>query len=152
MTIFGCLAYINMKRLHSRVRPIENIIVGNHGVARIHRRDRELLSMLLAEVIVYIVATLLYPFILLETSTTNLMGIDKSLPQIQIENFILFMASYFVTFNHAAPFYIYFITSQAFRRDFNQLMNRSWRRIMRRPEVTTSQATARTPFQAETRF
>jgi len=152
MAIFGCLAYFNMKRLHSRVRPIANVIVGSHGDVRIHRRDRELLSMLLAEIIVYIVATLLYPFILLEASITNLMAINKSLQQIQIENFILFIASYLVTFNHAAPFYIYFITSQAFPRDINQLVNRSWRRIMRRPEVTMSQVTARTPLQAETRF
>jgi hypothetical protein len=109
--------------------------------------------MLLAEVIVYIVATLLYPFILLEASLTNIMAINKSLEQVQIENFILFIASYLVTLNHAAPFYIYFITSQAFRRDVNQLMNKSWRRIMRRPEVTVeTRVTARTPFQGEAHF
>jgi hypothetical protein len=150
MIIFGSLAYFNMKRLHARVRPVENVIVGNRNNVRIHRRDRELLSMLLSEIIIYIVATLLYPFILLEASITNLMSIEKSLQQIQIENFVLFIASFLVTLNHAAPFYIYLITSQAFRRDFNQLVNKSWRRIIRRPEVTMSQMTGRTPLQAET--
>jgi hypothetical protein len=74
--------------------------------------------MLLAEVTIYVVTTLLYPFILLETSVTNRTAVDKSRQQIQIETFILFFAFYLVTLNHAAPFYIYFLTSQAFRREY----------------------------------
>ena len=157
MAIFGSLAYLNMKRLHSRVQPVENVLAGNRhrhrrGNGRLQRYDRELLSMLLAEVIVYIVATLLYPFILLETSITNLMVVDKSRQQIQIETFILFIASYLVTLNHAAPFYIYFLTSQAFRRDVKQLVNKSWHFITRRPDVTVTQPTGRTPVQAGNPF
>jgi hypothetical protein len=156
MAIFGSLAYLNMRRLHSRVQPVQNVIAGNqrgrHRNGRIQRYDRELLSMLLAEVIVYVVTTLLYPFILLETSITNLMAVDKSRQQIQIETFILFVASYLVTLNHAAPFYIYFLTSQAFCRDVKQLVNKSWRFITRRPAATVTQASARTPLHAEILF
>jgi hypothetical protein len=155
MAIFGSLAYLNMRRLHSRVQPVENVIAGNQRRrrnGRIQRYDRELLSMLLAEVIVYVVTTLLYPFILLETSITNLMAVDKSRQQIQIETFILFVASYLVTLNHAAPFYIYFLTSQAFCRDVKQLLNKSWRFITRRPDATVTQASARTPLHAEILF
>lgn len=152
MAVFGSLAYLNMKRIRSRVRPTGNIVVGSRRHGRIQRYDRELLGMLLAEVVVYITTTLLYPFILLEASITNLMSIDKSLQQIQIENFVLFIASFLVTLNHAAPFYIYFLTSQAFRRDIKQLANKSWRFIARRIDVTVTQVTGRTPLQGETPF
>ena len=153
MAIFGSLAYLNMKRIRSRVRPAGNIaVVASRRHGRIQRYDRELLSMLLAEVIVYTTTTLLYPFILLETSITNIMSIDKSLQQMQIETFILFIASFLVTLNHAAPFYIYFLSSQAFRRDIKQLANKSWRFITRRIDVTVTQVTGRTPLQGETPF
>ena len=44
MIIFGLLAYFNMKKLHSRLRPMENAMVDFHGFVRIHQRDREIVE------------------------------------------------------------------------------------------------------------
>jgi len=78
MIICAFLTYRNMKRLHARVQPIGNTIAGSRGNITIHRRDRELLSMVLAEVVIYVATTFIYPFIIIEISVTTYMGIRKS--------------------------------------------------------------------------
>jgi hypothetical protein len=139
MAIFGKLAYRNMRQLHARVQPIGNTANPNRSDTTIHRRDRDLLVMLLAEVIFYIVTAGLYPCILLETSITNLMTVSKSLERTQIESFVTSIGAFLGYTNSAAPFYLYLIASNTFRRDVKQLVNNSWRRITKQPIVTVNQ-------------
>jgi hypothetical protein len=127
MTIFSALAHYNIKRLHARVQPIGNTTESSHGNITIHRRDRELFIMVLAEVAVYIVTTSVYPFILLEVAVTTYIGISKSPHQLQIESFISAIGTLLIYVNSAAPFYTYFAVSGAFRKECNKLFSK-WRR------------------------
>ena len=121
-TIFGSLAYLNRKRFHLRVRPLGN----DHDVRReptaLHRRDRELLKMVLAEVSVHFVTNLLYPVIIIEVVATSYMNAEKSSLRLQIENFILLIARILFYTSNAASFYIFCTVSGNFRREFKQIL------------------------------
>jgi hypothetical protein len=127
MSIFGYLAFRNMKRSNTRVQPSGS---GSVGII-IQRHDRNLLVMVLAEVLVYFVTMSLYPVIICELAVTTSMGVIKSLQQIQIENFILFFAQFLIYINTSAPFYIYLVASKTFRNEFKKTVNTAWRCITR---------------------
>ena len=150
MAIFGTMAYRNIKQLHQRVQPIANIAIREPGNITIHQRDRDLLAMLLAEVTVYIVSAILYPCILLETSVTNLMNVQKSLEHMRIETFITFFTAFLGYTNSAAPFYVYLIASRAFRRDVKQLVKKIWRRLTKQPGVIVNEQTTAAARQTTT--
>jgi hypothetical protein len=126
MIVFGYLAYRNIRGLHARVQPVGNPITENRANLPVHRRDRELFTIVLAEAVVYAMTTLLYPFIILEVSVTNYIGTSKSIERIQIERFISTIASVLIISNCASPFYTYIATSTVFRKDFKDLFNK-WR-------------------------
>ncbi|CAF3989836.1 unnamed protein product [Rotaria sordida] len=119
MSIFGYLTFRNMKQLRMRIQSTETTKIS----ITIHRQDRNLLVMVLAEVVVYVVTMSLYPIIILELAITNSIDINKSLRQTQIENFILFMAQSLIYINASAPFYIYLIASKALRNDFKKTIS-----------------------------
>ena len=121
MAIFGYLAWQNFRRMHVRIQPV---------AMGIHRHDRNYLAMLLAEVCVYLITMSLYPAIIFEVAITNSITPNKTLEQVYIENFILFIAQFFIYLNTSAPFYIYFLASEAFRNDFKYMMKTWWRRIV----------------------
>jgi len=131
MGIFGYLAFRNMKRLHTRVQTAETVKTS----VVIYRHDRNLLVMVLAEVLVYVVTMSLYPVIIFELAVTGSMAANKSLQQVQIENFILFIAQFLIYINTSAPFYIYLIASKTFRNDFKETISKSWQCIARRQEL-----------------
>ena len=80
--------------------------------------------MVLSEVIVYVLTTLPYPFIILQVALTSYMRINKNTERLQIESFISSIAGLLIYVNCAAPFYIYFIVSKAFRKDFREFLIR----------------------------
>jgi hypothetical protein len=122
MIIFAFLAYCNLKRLHSRVQPICSNTVDTRRNITIHRRDRELFIMVLGEVVIYVVTTLAYPFVLLEVSVTTYMGISKSTEHLQIESFESTIGMILIYLNSSVPFYAYLVVSKAFRKEFKQLL------------------------------
>ncbi|CAF1019114.1 unnamed protein product [Adineta steineri] len=129
MSIFGFSAYHNMKKLHLRIRPM-----GNNGDdnGRIHRRDRDLLLMILTEVVVYVLTAVPFPFVVLEIAVTNYMGIIKSVERVENENFLNSTTLTFLYLNNSSPFYTYFAASKAFRKDCKTLFMR-WRNRVVRP-------------------
>jgi hypothetical protein len=52
-----------MKRLHAHVRPLVNLFAGNNGDTIVHRREQELLRMVLIEGAVYLTTNVPYPMI-----------------------------------------------------------------------------------------
>jgi hypothetical protein len=124
MTIFGYLAFRNMKRLHNRVHVSEN---GSSSTSAVRRQDRNMLTMLLAEVSVYVMTMSLYPVITFEVAVTASMV--KDLQRLQIEGFLQFMSLFLIYLNTSAPFFIYMTVSKAFRREFSELINHGWLRI-----------------------
>lgn len=117
MSTFGYLAYRQLKQSIARLAALEN----NQNTFIVHRRDRELLIMILTEVFIYLFATILQLAINLELLLEVYITTNKTVEHIQIENFILILSVFLVYMNHAAPFYIYILVSKGFRHDFKKL-------------------------------
>ncbi|CAF1415333.1 unnamed protein product [Adineta steineri] len=141
MGVYGTLAFRNMRRLHTRVRPISNSNNEYPAVGRIHRADRHLLIMTVSEAVVCVVSTSIYPIVYMETAVTGFIGINKSPERIQIESFMINFGSFLLYFNNAAPFYTYLIVSSAFRQHIKQYMMKLTSPFTGRP-VATMQITA----------
>jgi hypothetical protein len=145
MTVFGYMAYSNLKRLHARVQPVGHSVGNNRGNGRphiiVHRRDRDLFVLVLSEVVFYIIMMLLYPGITLEVSITNYLAISKSLERIQIENFLMTISLFFLSITNAMPFYVYIFASKAFRNDFKKLLSTHWRKVKGRTTTIVDQNT-----------
>ena len=124
MSVFGYWTYHNMRRLHEHIRSSKRST--NH-------RDRDLLTMVLVEVLVYAATMFWYPFILLEIAITTYLDINKSTELIQIEGLLSTVGALFVFINSAIAFYLYLIVSKQFRRDFQNLLIR-WKSCVRRRE------------------
>jgi hypothetical protein len=132
--IFGYLSYRNIRQMQIRVQPVgQNTINVNNNI---HRRDRDLLIIVIAEVIVYVVTTALFPLIQSEMLVTQYVLPNKSFQYVKIEIFILNIAVFLLAVNSAAPFYTYLISSKSFRRDFKQLIiNSYWKLTGQTPVV-----------------
>jgi hypothetical protein len=133
MGIFGYLTYRNMRQMHVRVQPIvRNRIDTNHSIRRL---DRDLLIIVISEVLVYVITTTLFPLILLEMLISQYVISNKSAQHLQIEIFIVNIALVLLTLNDSIPFYIYLISSKSFRRDFKQLITNVCRKLRRQTAI-----------------
>jgi hypothetical protein len=131
MGIFGYLTYRNMRQMRSRVQPIiHNRIDTDHSIRRL---DRDLLIIVISEVVVYIVTTTLFPLILLEMLISQYVISNKSIQYFQMEIFILNIALVLLSVNDSIAFYIYLISSKSFRRDFKQLITKGYRKLRIHP-------------------
>jgi hypothetical protein len=133
--MFGYLTYRHVAQRHARIQPITHNI-GNVN-NNIQRRDRDLLVLVISEVFVYVITTISYPLILLEIMISGYMISNKSILYLQIEGFIVTIMFILLIMNTAAPFYIYLISSQLFRRDFKQLIINSYSKLRRQTLVQT---------------
>jgi hypothetical protein len=147
--IFGYLTYRNMRQIHNRVRPITQN--PNDANVTIRRRDRDLLILVISEILVYIVTSCPFPFVFLEMMISQYALPDKSFQYVQIEIFTLNVALLLLSINSVAPFYTYVIASKQFRRDFKQLIINGYRKLRRRTPVQIIARTDQTLTQQETR-
>jgi hypothetical protein len=148
--IFGYLTYRNMRQLQNRIQPVvQNIVNAN---ITIQRRDRDLLIIVIAEVVTYVVTTALFPLIQLEMMISGYLIPNKSFQYLQIEIFILNIAYFLLFINCAAPFYTYLISSKSFRRDCQELIINTYWKLTRQIPVKTVSRTDRTLTQRETRI
>lgn len=147
--IFGYLAFRNMRKMKRRVQPTAQNKTNPNNTFQ--RRDRDLLVIVIGEVVSYVLATTLYPLILLETVISQSVLSQKSVQYSQVETFILSI-SYFLLFsNSAVPFYTYFISSKSFRRDVRKLITDGYHKITGLPPVENVSRTNQTNTQRETR-
>jgi hypothetical protein len=131
--IFGYFTYRHMKYIHVRIQPI---VIHKVNYIPIQRRDRELLTIVISEVFVYILTTTFYPLILLEMMISRYILSNKSVQYSQIEHF-LFTISFLLLFvNNAVPFYIYFLSSKSFRRDLKELLINYYRKLTNQSPIT----------------
>lgn len=133
--IFGYLTYSQMRKIHSRVQPMNNNNATVEGNINVRRRDRELLVIVISEVFVYFVSTTPYPLILTEMMISPYVIPKKSIQYSQIESFIFTVAFLMLFINNGIPFYTYLIVSKSFRRDFKQLIIKVYRKIRRQPDI-----------------
>jgi hypothetical protein len=149
MVIFGYLTYRNMKQMHVRVQPIGNDrIIANHSIRRL---DRDLLIIVICEVLVYVITASPFGLILVEAMISGYVRPNKSIQYLQIEGFIFTITIFLLFVNSAIPFYIYLISSKSFRRDFKQLIINGYRKLTGKPPIQPSLRTNQTLTQRETR-
>jgi hypothetical protein len=150
MGIFGYLAYHNMRKVQLRVQPI--VQNANHQNHLIRRKDQELLVIVIAEVIVYVITIVPFPLIYLEMIISQYtLSSNKTLQYSQIEGFILGMAYFLLFANSAMAFYIYMASSKGFRRDFKQLIRNHCREVRKQPAVAPVSRSVRTVIQRDGR-
>jgi hypothetical protein len=149
MGIFGYLTYRNMKQIRVRAHPIgHHRIVVNHSIRRL---DRDLLIIVICEVLVYVITASPFPLILLEMTISRYVVSNKSVRYLQIEGFIFSIAIFLLFVNSAIPFYIYLVSSKSFRRDFKQLIINGYRKLRRKPTILPVLRTNQALTQRETR-
>jgi hypothetical protein len=127
--VFGYLAYRNMRQVYNRIHPvISNELNRNNPIGR---RDRELWIMVISEALVYILTASFFPICLTEMLISQTIIPKKSVQYLQIEYFLLFITSWLLFINRATPFYICFIVSKQFRRNFKQLIIKIYQKLTR---------------------
>ncbi|CAF1058061.1 unnamed protein product [Adineta steineri] len=149
LIIFSYLTYRNMRQMKARIQPIPIHTTTENNSIR--RKDRDLLIIVIAEVFVYLMTTSLYPIILLEMVISQYAIPNKSIQYTQIENFINNFSIFLLYIISAIPFYIYLISSKAFRRDFTQLIIHIYQKLTRQSNNQTIPRSQHTLNQQETR-
>jgi hypothetical protein len=146
--IFLYLTYHNMRQRNVRVQPV--VQNSNHANISIRRQDRDLLIIVISEVLFYIVTTAPFALIQLEMLISRYVIPNKSIHYSQIESFIFTIAYLLLLINSAVPFYIYLISSKSFRRDFKQLIINVYKKLTRQTRVQVVPRTGQTTIQRET--
>jgi hypothetical protein len=108
MIIFGTLT------IHSLYR--RNLVL-----RRTQRKDRYLMRMVMAEVIVNILTSTPYSIDLIYgVATYNI--VDKSAQRLEIESFMNFITQFFAYFIGVTPFYLFMLISKPFRKEFIRIL------------------------------
>jgi hypothetical protein len=148
--IFGYLTYRNIRQIRNRVQPVGQNTV--HANISIQRRDRDLLIIVIAEVVIYFLTTATFPLILIEMLISEYVMPNKSFQYLQIEILIVNIAVFLLFVNSAAPFYTYLISSKSFRQDLKQIIINSYWKLKRQTPVETVSRIDRTLTRRETRI
>ena len=131
LSIFAYLTYRNMKHVRTRIQPSTQGAVRRNRI--VQRRDRYLLVLVIAEVIVYIITTALFPAALSQIMISGYILPVKSFDHIRVEMFMFGVSLFLLYVYSAVPFYVYIIVSPAFRHDFRQLIVVAYGKIRRQP-------------------
>ncbi|UJR12439.1 hypothetical protein I4U23_016615 [Adineta vaga] len=116
VTILGILLMNNLHKLHTRIDAINS----SH---RLNKRETSLMRLVLAEVIVYIMCTFMFPIMQIYYQITTSTSMNKSNEQKQIESFLNFISQSLLSYlNYNTTFYIYIITSKSFRNEIKQIV------------------------------
>jgi hypothetical protein len=112
----------NLKQMRSRIQPTTREMgEKNSSINTLRKRDRDLMKMVLIEVMFYVISTLPFSiYLVYQMITTNYI---KSKERKQIESFINYLTQSFLMYlNTALPFYIYLATSPSFRRECKKIL------------------------------
>jgi hypothetical protein len=122
MCIFSILTFRSLHQRHG-------------GQIRTKQRDRYLMRMVIAEVTVNVVTSIPYSANLIYGAATYYV-VDKSAQQLEIESFLNFVAQFVIYLLNVAPFYLFMLTSKAFRNEFINILVKCWNKyILRRTRV-----------------
>ena len=105
----------------------------NNNDKNLLKRDRDLLILVLAEVIIYIITSSPFSIISIEMMITQFMFSVKSLPLIQAEVFGMNVAILAIFIFSGISFYTYIVVSRSFRQDFKHLIRNNYRRLQGLP-------------------
>jgi hypothetical protein len=122
MMIFSLLLMHNLKKMRTHIQSVK--ATGERNTCSVHilrKRDRDLMKIVLIEVLIYLITTMPFSiYLIYKMLTYNSM---KSLNRIEIELFFNYLTQSFLMYlNTALPFYVYISTSSSFRREFEKLV------------------------------
>lgn len=122
MITFGILISKNLMNIRGRIQPTATSMP---GIYHLRKRDREMIKMLLTEIIFYVSTTMPLSINLIYRATTQ--TFIKSIEQQRIEAFITyFNGTFLIYFNNSLPFWIYIIKSRSFRLEFKNVWIKSY--------------------------
>jgi hypothetical protein len=122
MCVFSCLT---IQTLHQR--SISNV--------HVRQNDRDLMRMLVAEIMINAFTSIPYSCNLLY-GTATIFVVNKSASRREIEGFFNFLTQFLIQLLNVTPFYLFIITSKSFRHEFIEIiMNRWYKYILRRARV-----------------
>jgi hypothetical protein len=126
MIFAGFLTMRNVYHSRTRIDPLAQITTrGQH----MHKKELDLLKIVVIEVCVYLILTTSYPIDLLYTSLTS--NIAKSADRVRIETFVNFIAqNCLLYFTSSSNFFIYVVSSSSFRQDVKKLRFRFKRQLV----------------------
>ncbi len=124
-TLMCIFSILTIRSLHQR-----------HGArVRARQRDRYLLRMIVAEVMVNVFTSIPYSANLVYGAATYYI-INKSAQRLEIESFISFVTQFLVYLLSVAPFYLFMLTSKPFRNEFINIVVKFWDKyILRRVRI-----------------
>ena len=113
--IFSLLLINNLRNMRKNIKNNEK----NSSNNILRKRDRDLIKMVLIEVMFYVLSTMPFSIYLIYKMIND--HLIKTEYQINLELFINYLTqSFLMYFNTALPFYIYISTSSSFRREFRK--------------------------------
>jgi len=129
MMIFTVLLYINLKKMRRRIQPVTNINQPINPLLR--KRDRDMIRMLLIEVMCYFITTM--PLTVMLTYQAITIELIKNTWRLQIESFLTYLTgSFLVYINNCLSFWIYICTARSFRLEFKNLIRKIYGFITRK--------------------
>ena len=136
MLLFSCWTIKNLRNTRGRIHSHE-IIIDTFGnlPGRLRGRDFQLRSMLMGEVIVYLLSTVWFPIYSIYVAITS--NTLKSTNRLMIEGFVRYLVLSFLIFlNSCSLFYVHLLTSKVFRRECQQLIRRWYQSNRTTPSTT----------------
>jgi hypothetical protein len=130
--IFSILLMHNLKKMRTHIQSVKSNGQRNScSINILRKRDRDLMKMVLIEVMIYLITTMPFSIYLIYKMLTN--NSIKSSNRMEIELFFNYLTQSFLMYlNTALPFYIYICTSSSFKREFVKLMMKLIRLIKRK--------------------
>ena len=122
MIFFSVMVMRSLRQLRSRVRP-------DDGIRPLNQRDKKFMKLVLVEVMVYTLCTFAHPIMLIYTTITNNMTLNKTAERKQIESFSSFITmSLLLYLNYNITFYVHILTSKTYRMEVKQFILKLIRR------------------------
>jgi hypothetical protein len=130
LSVFGVLMTKNLKQLRQRVQPTSTL---ESEPNNLRKRDRDMMRMLLAELIAYILTTI--PDTSMQIYILATADIVKTKDRQEIENFVIYFARIFLLYMmNTFAFWIYVSTSRTYRSELKNMIIR-WYRVITRQRI-----------------
>jgi len=122
MSIFSFHIVRNLSQLHA-------------NQTNVRRKDRDLMRMLVAEIMINVATSIPYSADLLYSAATSFV-VDKSAEQLEIDSFCETIAQVLINMVGFTPFYLFIASSKSFRHEFTEILVHWWHKyILRRDRV-----------------
>jgi hypothetical protein len=125
LSVFGILMIKNLKQMRRSVQPTATL---ESQPNNLRRRDRDMIRMLLAELISYIITTI--PNTVMQIYVSAAADVVKTKARQEIETFAAYFAQVFLLYMmNTFAFWIYLSTSRTFRTELKTMLIRWYRAI-----------------------